>query len=83
MHDWQEWNGLPEERRDVIRTWGWHYFYMPIWTIQTHREFPVELRSQVVAIVMAADQHLEKGTTLRTVLSVVTKALDERTRCML
>ena len=77
---WQEWHGLTEERRDVIRNRGWEYFRMPVWRQGIHSQFPVQLRVQVAATLMAIDRHLPRESNA--VLGMLARALDAYDRCM-
>ena len=57
----QEWTQLPEPRRNVVRSYGWVYFQMPVWGPARHCDFPEHLRVQVVAVAMAVDWLLPEG----------------------
>ena len=73
---WQEWNGLEEEHRDVIRNDGWLYFRMPRWSQARHRDYPAEMQAQVMVFVVAADQLLAPGDSLDSVLRSIAQAVD-------
>ena len=72
----EDWQGMNHSQRNVLRRIGWRHYELPRWQPSRHHSFPMNLRTQIVALAIS----LDAIPRINSILHMITSGMDDAQR---